>query len=109
MPVVAVAPAAETQPQIAPTPIPAPAVATLEPAPPAEKVRVANTSGSNLNMRARAGERAQRLKSVPEGTVLEVVGADETADGIVWRNVKDAAGASGFVAAKFVVKVPAQP
>jgi uncharacterized protein YgiM (DUF1202 family) len=104
--VVAVAPASEVQAQVAvvPTPIPPPAIATPEPAP-AEKVRVANTNGSNLNLRAKAGERGQRLKSVPEGSVLEVVGADETADGIVWRNVRDTAGASGYVAAKFVVKV----
>lgn len=91
--------------QVAPTPIPAPAIATPEPPPSVEKVRVANTNGSNLNLRAKAGERAQRLKSVPEGAVLEVVGADQTADGIVWRNVRDAAGASGYVAGKFVVKV----
>jgi len=107
IPVVAVAPATEVQ--LLPTPIPAPAIATPDPAPPAEKVRVTNTGGSNLNLRARAGERGQRLKSVPEGTVLEVIGADETADGIIWRNVRDASGASGFVAAKFVVKAPAQP
>ena len=104
VPVVAVAPAAEVQ--LIPTPIPPPAIATPEPAPPVEKVRVTNTNGSNLNLRVRAGERGHRLKSVPEGSVLEIIGADETADGIVWRNVRDAAGASGYVAAKFVVKVP---
>ncbi|MCC7371926.1 MAG: SH3 domain-containing protein [Chloroflexi bacterium] len=90
--------------QVAPTPIPAPAVAAPEPAPVPEKVKVANTGGSNLNLRANAGERSQRLKSVPEGSLLEIVGADQTADGVVWRNVRDASGASGFVAAKFVVK-----
>jgi hypothetical protein len=36
--------------------------------------------------------------------VLEIVGTDETADGIIWRNVRDSSGASGFVAAKFVTK-----
>jgi hypothetical protein len=101
--------AAASEVQVAPTPIPAPPIATAEPAPAPEKVRVANTNGSSLNLRAKAGERGQRLKSVPEGAVLEVVGADETADGIVWRNVRDAAGASGYVAAKFVAKVPTQP
>lgn len=109
VPVVAVAPVSEAQAQIVPTPIPAPAILTTVPAPPVEKVRVTNLGGSNLNFRAKAGERGQRLKSVPEGTVLEVIGADEAADGIVWRHVRDAAGASGYVASKFVVKVPAQP
>jgi uncharacterized protein YgiM (DUF1202 family) len=91
--------------QVVPTPIPPPVVATPAPPPSVERVRVANTSGSNLNLRAKAGERAQRLKSVPEGAVLEIVGADQTADGIVWRHVRDAAGASGYVSSKFVVNV----
>lgn len=90
---------------VAPTPIPAPPIATAEPAPAPEKVRVANTNGSSLNLRAKAGERSQRLKSVAEGAVLEIVGADETADGSVWRNVRDTTGAKGYVAAKFVAKV----
>jgi uncharacterized protein YgiM (DUF1202 family) len=103
--VVAVSPASEVPApvQVVPTPIPPPAIAAPEP-PPVEKVRVANTNGSNLNLRAKAGERGERLKSVPEGSVLEVVGEDATADGLVWRNVRDTAGTSGYVAAKFVVK-----
>jgi hypothetical protein len=90
---------------VAPTPIPAPPIATAEPAPVLEKVRVANTNGSSLNLRAKAGERGQRLKSVAEGSVLEIVGTDETADGIVWRNVRDTTGTKGYVAAKFVAKI----
>jgi len=96
------APTAVPEATVAPTPIPPPPPPTPEPV--AERLRVANTNGSGVNLRARAGERGQRLKTVPEGTVLEVIGTDETSDGLVWRNVKDAAGTTGWVAGKFVVR-----
>jgi hypothetical protein len=87
---------------VVPTPIPPPPPPTPEPV--VERLKVANTNGSGVNLRARAGERGQRLKTMPEGSGLEVIGADETADGIVWRNVKDASGTSGWVAGKFVAR-----
>jgi SH3-like domain-containing protein len=74
-----------------------------------EKVRVANSLGAGVNLRAKAGERGQRLKAVPEGAVLEIVGTDETADGLIWRNVRDASGANGWMAAKFLARVQQQP
>jgi hypothetical protein len=88
-----------------PTPIPAPPVNTPEPTPAVERVKVSFTNGSGVNLRAKAGERGQRLKTMPEGTVLEVVGADETADGLTWRHVRDTAGTSGYVAGKFVARI----
>ena len=92
-------------PLVAPTPIPAPPIATPAPTAVPERVKVAGTNGSGVNLRAKAGEKGARLKTVPEGTMLDVVGTDETADGIAWRNVRDAAGTSGWVAGKFVSKV----
>jgi hypothetical protein len=89
---------------VVPTPIPAPTT-TPEPVKVVEKVRVANSLGSGVNLRAKAGERGQRLKTMPEGSVLEIVGTDETADGLIWRNVKDASGANGWMAAKFLARV----
>jgi hypothetical protein len=100
-----VAPAAPPVPTLVPTPIP-PQV-TPEPAPVVEKVRVANTLGAGVNFRARAGAQGQLLKTVPEGSVLEIAGADQTADGMVWRNVRDASGANGWMASKFLS--PIQP
>jgi hypothetical protein len=97
--------AAPAAPVVAPTPIPAPVV-TPQPTPAPERVKVSFTNGSGVNIRARAGERGQRLKTVPEGTLLEIVGGDETADGIAWRNIRDAAGTTGWVASKFVARVP---
>ena len=46
---------------------------------------------------------AERLKLIPDGTELEIVGDDQEVDGITWRNVKDPEdGATGWVAAEFV-------
>ncbi len=87
---------------VVPTPIPPPSPPAPEPV--VERLKVANTNGSGVNLRARAGERGQRLKTMPEGAALEVIGANETADGIIWRNVKDASGTSGWVAGKFVAR-----
>jgi len=90
---------------VVPTPIPPPQLTTPEPTPAAERVKVSLTNGLGVNMRAKAGERALRIKTLPEGSVLEIVGADTAADGIVWRQVKDAAGATGWVASRFVARL----
>lgn len=90
---------------VVPTPIPPPAIATPEPTPVAERVKVSFTNGLGVNMRAKAGERAARIKTMPEGAVLEIVGADQAADGLIWRQVKDTAGATGWVASKFVARL----
>jgi len=92
-------------PVVPPTPIPAPPIAAPEPTPAPERVKVSFTNGSGLILRAQAGERGQRLKTMPEGTMLDVIGGDMTADGIAWRNVRDAAGTNGWVAGKFVARV----
>lgn len=96
---------APAAPPVVPTPIPPPPAPTPPPAPVVERLRVANTNGAGVNLRARAGERGQRLKTMPEGTALEIVGADETADGVVWRNVRDASGTVGWVVGRFVSRV----
>jgi SH3 domain-containing protein len=90
---------------VVPTPIPPPPAGTAQPEPAAERVKVSNTNGVGVNLRAKASERAQRLKTMPEGSILEIVGTDETAEGLTWRHVKDAAGTSGYVAGKFVARV----
>ncbi|HZO27152.1 MAG TPA: SH3 domain-containing protein [Chloroflexota bacterium] len=99
------APAAVVAPTIVPTPIPPPPTAVPEPTPVVERVKVAGTLGAGVNLRAKAGEKGQRLKSMPEGAVLEIVGTDETADGLTWRNVRDASGATGWMAGKFLTRV----
>ena len=98
---------AEVVPTVVPTPIPPPPTAVPEPTPVVERVKVAGTLGAGVNLRAMAGEKGQRLKSMPEGAVLEIIGGDQTADGMVWRNVRDASGATGWMAGKFLTR--AQP
>lgn len=92
---------APAEPVIAPTPIAQPALQPT-PAPAVERVRVSGTNGSGVNLRGKAGERGQRIKTLAEGTTLELVGPDEQSDGLTWRNVRDSVGATGWVAAKFV-------
>ncbi|MFN8522476.1 MAG: SH3 domain-containing protein [Chloroflexota bacterium] len=79
-----------------PTPIPQPAV-VQPPAPAPERVKVANTRGMGANLRAAPGERATRVKTANEGTILEIVGPDQRLDGGTWRNVRDSAGATGWI------------
>ena len=92
--------AAPVEPAVtpAPTPIPPP---VSQPAP-VEQVKVSFTRGVGVNLRAGAGERAARIKTLAEGSVLELVGPDQQIDGIVWRNVREPGGATGWVAAQFL-------
>ena len=96
---------AEIAPTVVPTPIPPPATPIPEPTPVVERVKVSGTAGAGVNFRAKAGEKGQRLKSMPEGSVLEIIGTDLTADGLTWRNVRDASGTSGWIAGKFLTRV----
>jgi SH3-like domain-containing protein len=88
------------EPTAAPTPIPAPAV-TPEPQPAVQRLRVSGTNGSGVNLRSKPGERSQRIKTVPEGTTLEIVGETQVADGLQWRNVREPGGGIGWIAASF--------
>jgi hypothetical protein len=102
---VAQAPVAEIVPTVIPTPIPPPPTMAPEPTPVVERVKVAGTRGAGVNLRARAGETGQRLKSMPEGAVLEIIGTDTSADGLTWRNVRDSSGTSGWMAGQFLTRV----
>jgi hypothetical protein len=42
------------------------------------------------------------LKSVPDGSQLTIVGEDEVADGITWRNVQDDDGLTGWLATEVI-------
>ncbi len=68
-----------------------------------EQVRVSGTGASGLFLRKDPGKTAEKVKTLPEGAVLDIIGANKTVDDIVWRNVRDAAGSEGWVAASFVV------
>jgi hypothetical protein len=71
-----------------------------------ERVRVINTGESGANLRERPGSTAPVVKTVPDGTVLSVVGADQQMDGRGWRNVREPEGTQGWVAAELVERAP---
>jgi hypothetical protein len=96
---------AKSVPAVAPTPIPAPPPPPPPAQPASQRLRVAGTNGRGANLRAKPGEQAQRIKTMPEGTLLDTIGGPETVDGLVWRNVRDAAGATGWIAAPFAAPV----
>jgi hypothetical protein len=65
------------------------------------RVRVSGTGTSGLFMRSAASRGAQAIKTLPEGTVLEIIG-DNTVDGTTtWLHVRDSAGDEGWIAQSF--------
>jgi hypothetical protein len=85
--------------------------ATASPAPPGgapaakpsgEQVKVAESADTGVNMRERPGAAGPVIKSLPAGTVLQVVGADQQMDGMAWKNVRDDTGSTGWIAAEFL-------
>jgi hypothetical protein len=94
------------QPSLITGPTPSPGQPGAPTASTGERVRVANTGESGANLRERPGSTAPIVKTVPDGVVLQIVGADQQADGIGWRNVRDAEGTQGWVAAELVERAP---
>jgi Bacterial SH3 domain len=70
-----------------------------------QRVRVANTGGSNVRLRLEPSLKGQIVGRLPEGTELEVVGEDRTADGYTWKNVRAPGDGRGWVAGSYVVPV----
>ena len=65
-----------------------------------------DTGGSGANLRERPSSTAPIVKTAPEGGLLQVVGEDQQAEGRTWRNVRDADGSQGWVAAELVERAP---
>ncbi|MFN8523337.1 MAG: hypothetical protein U0821_09570 [Chloroflexota bacterium] len=105
-PGIAINPGASPSPAVRP-PLPPGIAPTGVPAAGPPKVRVAKTEGSGASMRERPSPDANRIKVLNDGTTLDIVGPDETGtDGRLWRRVRDAAGATGFVVADFLETIP---
>lgn len=69
-----------------------------------DKAVVCCTDNVGLRMRAGAGTGHPLVKTLPEGTILEIVGGPQEADGYTWWQVRDEVGTSGWVAADFLTK-----
>jgi hypothetical protein len=67
--------------------------------------RVFNTGPEGLFLRSDHSTDSQQLKTLPDGTIVTVVGEDFSAPDRVWKHVKDAAGTEGWVAAEFLQAV----
>ncbi|MCC7372302.1 MAG: SH3 domain-containing protein [Chloroflexi bacterium] len=94
---------------VSPTPAASP-TATSTPTPePARSARIVNTEGQGANMRRAASVSAQRVKVVPEGTVVELVGGEQRGDGYTWRNVRDVDGSTGFVIVEYLQPIQSTP
>lgn len=66
------------------------------------RMKVGDTGGTGANMRDRPGQTGAVVKTIPEGTVLEVVGEDRQMDGKTWKQVKDESGTVGWMASELL-------
>lgn len=96
-----------------PTPSPSGTAATSAVAPPtstsATAVWMQVAEGQGANLRAEPNVTATRLKTLRAGTLVLVVGPDREADGQAWRNVRDAEGINGWVAAELLAQPGTAP
>jgi hypothetical protein len=60
-------------------------------------------------MRRTASVTAQRVKLLPEGTIVELLGPEERGDGRTWRQVRDADGSAGYVLTEFLQPIQTPP
>jgi hypothetical protein len=66
------------------------------------KAKVVGTAGSGLNIRSAAGTGHARVKTLREGSVVEIIGGPTDADGLTWWQVRDESGVSGWGASKYL-------
>lgn len=86
-----------------------PAVPAVTPQPTIQRLQVANAGGGGVNLRRDPGQGGERLSTLPEGTLVEIVGPDRTVDGMNWRNVRTLQGDVGWIAADFLAAEGAAP
>jgi hypothetical protein len=98
----------EPGPDSTASPSPSPAMPTTLGS--AERVRVVGAGEEGVNLRAQPGTAGARLKGLFDGVELEVIGADSSADGRTWRNVRDPSDRTeGWVAGEFLGPATGSP
>ena len=102
LPVVASPTVASSVAQIFATSTPPPNAPTPTPQGVGQRLQVANTGNEGVNLRREPGQIGEKIKTIQDGTLVEVVGPDRTVDGIVWRNVRDLQGEVGWIAGSFL-------
>ena len=74
-----------------------------------QRLQIANTGGDGANLRRDPGQAGEKIKTIPDGSLVEIVGADRNVDGTLWRNVRDLQGDSGWVAGGFLATEGSAP
>jgi hypothetical protein len=89
------------------TPVPQPSPSS----PPSRYVRVVNTTGLGVFLREEPGPQGQRIvPAVAEGSVLRLVGPEQTAQAQVWRLCEhEGRGIQGWVSGQFLQAVETTP
>ena len=77
---------------------PSPVAATPTPSP----LVVYGTAGDGLSLRSEPQAGAERIKVLPEGTLVTPLGEERQNEGRTWRRVREPDGAEGWVAADFL-------
>jgi hypothetical protein len=67
--------------------------------------RVFNTGAEGLFLRPDHSTEGAPLKTLPEGTIVTVIGEDFSAPNRVWKHVRDPEGSEGWAAADFLQAV----
>jgi hypothetical protein len=70
------------------------------------RFRVVNTGDEGLFLRPSPSTSNTPLKTLPDGTILTVIGEDVSAADRVWKHVRDPDGTEGYVARDYVQPVP---
>jgi hypothetical protein len=72
-------------------------------------VKIVDTGPTGLNFRKTPARAGEKIRSLGEGNVYEVVGGPQQADGLTWWQLKDPSdGTSGWGAADYMKVVPPQ-
>jgi hypothetical protein len=102
--------AVAAEPTVPPTRIPPPNLNPgAPPNPDGPHATVVNTDGQGANMRAEPSPSGTLVRTITEGTELEVIGDEREVGGRTWRNVRDpASGSSGWIVSE-LLEVSAAP
>lgn len=80
---------------------------TLAPAPPQNASFVVSGTGvEGLFLRPEPNTNNAPIKTLPEGTVVTVIGEDSVGPNYTWKHVRDPEGTEGWAAADFLQLVP---
>lgn len=83
-------------PQASVTAAPAPSVVS------GAQFRVFNTGPEGLFLRPEPNSSGTPLKTLPDGTVVTVIGEDYIGPDRVWKNIRDQEGSEGWAAADWL-------